>query len=1048
MTQHFERYFENIKDHTSSDDEYIYSTTSTKSSKKKPPPATNHTSVLANPEAIRLELTTDHKMYYISGAQVHFPFTPYPSQLGMMQHMIQALNNAQNTMIESPTGSGKSLALLCAALAWRRDFSAKCRLRLSNARVVVRKYAMYSVALPTTEEMEVVKGEKGDGGDGNGDGDGDEKKPDVTADSTAAADVADDKPDLSAAETEVAFAPDLTADVKPKVDPNTGALVAADMDFVTPAATPEKKTMAQKAEMPTNPTPGSDTKLAKASAEYHRAVAMADLPKTVTHILAAAKIAIPPGLAPEDIATLEEFQKHGSVVSCSPRIYFGSRTHRQVAQLVDELRRKTPYRLRTAVLGSRAQTCIRQKKNTDQSVDDMCRALLDEDNCSAYSGFRKLTGHKKVARGGDMEIWDIEDIVSLGKRLNACPYYAVRELAGTADLVFCPYNYILDPGVREAAGIELEGNIVILDEAHNVENAARDAGSLEVTDQQLGALVGECRQLSNNNVLPLSHEFVGMFAEGLLGWLNDPSSTYEHRDFETQTSVWPKNDVSTKDLFRHLSITPEFVQRLEIETEKLEDYIKEVRAIKEQRKLIDKSAMLQLRTRNNSPDEVDMEEEQQQDKLTLKHLSAGLMRLLSGMVRVLKYTSPASKYHHDYRIAKIKKPNPEYRDKGPQRKRRRKSTLPPPPPPPFVNVMAFWALNPGVVFSEIASYSRSIILTSGTLSPLDSYESELQVYFASKLEASHVIDPARFSAMAIECGPSGLVLEGKYSTVDTFSFQDDVGQALCSIAASSPDGMLVFVTSYALLNKLIARWRMTGHYDELNVHKTVFVEPRGGSKDEFEKLLAEYRRCLASDRLPGQPLARGAVMFAVYRGKVSEGIDFSDFFCRTVVNIGIPYPAFKDVKVMLKREYNDQMYRQYQYHQGSSNGNQAAASTGLLNGSKWYDTQAFRAINQALGRCLRHKNDWGAIIMLESRFGQSWNINRLSKWVRQHLRVHRNFGSAMASLDEFYRVRIQEDQLTFAEMPDIAEVQTPAGDFAGCDSDFDAESNAGSYTCV
>ncbi|KAI7824463.1 helicase C-terminal domain-containing protein [Kickxella alabastrina] len=362
--------------------------------------------------------------------------------------------------------------------------------------------------------------------------------------------------------------------------------------------------------------------------------------------------------------------------------------------------------------------------------------------------------------------------------------------------------------------------------------------------------------------------------------------------------------------------------------------------------------------------------------------------------------------------------------------------------------MAFWALNPGVVFSEIASYSRSIILTSGTLSPLDSYESELQVYFASKLEASHVIDPARFSAMAIECGPSGLVLEGKYNTVDTFSFQDDVGQALCSIASSSPDGMLVFVTSYALLNKLIARWRMTGHYDELNVHKTVFVEPRGGSKDEFEKLLAEYRRCLASDRLPGQPLARGAVMFAVYRGKVSEGIDFSDFFCRTVVNIGIPYPAFKDVKVMLKREYNDQMYRQYQYPQGSSNGNQAAASTGLLNGSKWYDTQAFRAINQALGRCLRHKDDWGAIIMLESRFGQSWNINRLSKWVRQHLRVHRNFGSAMASLDEFYRVRIQEDQLTFAETPDIAEVQTLTGDVAGGDSDVDVEFNAGSYPCI
>jgi Rad3-related DNA helicase len=35
---------------------------------------------------------------------------------------------------------------------------------------------------------------------------------------------------------------------------------------------------------------------------------------------------------------------------------------------------------------------------------------------------------------------------------------------------------------------------------------------------------------------------------------------------------------------------------------------------------------------------------------------------------------------------------------------------------------------------------RSVILTSGTLTPMDSFEKELQVNFKYKLENKHVID--------------------------------------------------------------------------------------------------------------------------------------------------------------------------------------------------------------------------------------------------------------------------------------------------------------------
>lgn len=54
-----------------------------------------------------------------------------------------------------------------------------------------------------------------------------------------------------------------------------------------------------------------------------------------------------------------------------------------------------------------------------------------------------------------------------------------------ADLVLCPHYYLVNPDVREAMGIQLQQCIVILDEAHDIEQGARDAVSFEITLPQL-----------------------------------------------------------------------------------------------------------------------------------------------------------------------------------------------------------------------------------------------------------------------------------------------------------------------------------------------------------------------------------------------------------------------------------------------------------------------------------------------------------------------------------------------------------------------------------
>ena len=55
--------------------------------------------------------------------------------------------------------------------------------------------------------------------------------------------------------------------------------------------------------------------------------------------------------------------------------------------------------------------------------------------------------------------------------------------------------------------------------------------------------------------------------------------------------------------------------------------------------------------------------------------------------------------------------------------------------------------------------------------------------------------------------------------------------------------------------------------------------------------------------------AGGICLFAVCRGKVAEGIDFSDNMARAVVVTGIPFPNLHDPKVKIKKEYINSRHR-------------------------------------------------------------------------------------------------------------------------------------------
>ena len=64
-----------------------------------------------------------------------------------------------------------------------------------------------------------------------------------------------------------------------------------------------------------------------------------------------------------------------------------------------------------------------------------------------------------------------------------CPYKAQQQRATRADVIFCPYNYLIDKDIRQSLGLDLTDKIILIDEAHNTGKTAEDSVSCKVSTE-------------------------------------------------------------------------------------------------------------------------------------------------------------------------------------------------------------------------------------------------------------------------------------------------------------------------------------------------------------------------------------------------------------------------------------------------------------------------------------------------------------------------------------------------------------------------------------
>ncbi len=147
--------------------------------------------------------------------------------------------------------------------------------------------------------------------------------------------------------------------------------------------------------------------------------------------------------------------------------------------------------IRHIPLSSRQKLCINpsvSRLGSLSAINDRCAELQQsksKDRCSFTLGADNLAETHQFRDTALATLPDIEDMHNLGKSLSVCPYYASRKAVPGAEIITLPYPLLLQKSARDALGIKLEGNVVIIDEAHNIMDAVANVHAAEI---RLGGL--------------------------------------------------------------------------------------------------------------------------------------------------------------------------------------------------------------------------------------------------------------------------------------------------------------------------------------------------------------------------------------------------------------------------------------------------------------------------------------------------------------------------------------------------------------------------------
>ncbi|GIY35770.1 hypothetical protein CDAR_27831 [Caerostris darwini] len=669
------------------------------------------------------------------------------------------------------------------------------------------------------------------------------------------------------------------------------------------------------------------------------------------------------------------------------KIYYASRTHSQLAQFLGEIQR-SPYKDQVIVttLGSRANFCI------NESVSKLRNLSLINEHCIDMQ--RKKSGKKcpYFKNLADLQdsvlsaVRDIEDIVELGRDLKSCPYYATRHVIPDAEIVLLPYNVILHKPTRDAYGIVLKNNILIIDEAHNLVEALNNMYSSEISGMTLKQTYWQINSYleiyqtrfsqENKRFIKLILQVSNAFIKFLSSNHCKTSGIIPISDFISLTET---DNVNMFELNKYIenSLICQKVHgfttaRIAKGMTPSDDQMKSEKTSK---KCGTTSFLSQIKSMQNNTNPKNMQNNTNTKTIQIKENKENNYQYKSSAIfNFAEFLKTLTFPTTDGRILINKSTTMEQ------------------------SSLKFLHLNPASHFHEIVQDARSVVVAGGTMQPVSEFTEQLFMPAGVPLErislfsCGHVIPPENLLAIGLGTGPCGKMLDFTFKSRQLPETVKELGSVLLNISNVIRGGVVCFFPSYDYEDFIHTELTKSKILQSIEKKYKIFREPKLSS--DVDKILSEYSKCIFMACSPNQPktAVSGAILFSVVGGKMSEGINFSDDLGRCVIMVGLPYPNKFSVELKEKMKYLNQ-------NMTSTNGKSA--------GDIYYNNLCMKAVNQSIGRAIRHKNDYASIILLDHRYNNSSVKELLPSWIVKSLTFHPKFGSAYMSLRKFFASKVK-----------------------------------------
>ena len=835
-------------------------------------------------------------------SEFKFPFPPYDIQTQFMTSLFHCLDQGRLGIFESPTGTGKSLSLICGSLTWYLESE---RLKKINL-----------------EKLVSEKAGKDD----------------------------DDDDDWFAAASK-------------KQEHNQKRLEAKkELDRIN-----ARENKLRELRKKRNELKQVEVDLNKDEFE--------ELFKEVKSIQKAVKRELAQGHGDEEILLEEYFSDEETTEDnfeeeeedTTRRIFFCSRTHSQLSQFVREVK-KSPFGSDISVvsLASRGVLCVNPSVKNLQSqsaINEKCLELgkkkskttvLDDDERSVKKSkqgssgcpYNKQTRTSILRDQAVLAIHDIEDLVTEGKKSQSCPYYASRSAVSMAQMVVLPYNTLLHAATRRALGLNLRKSVVIIDEAHNLVDTITNIHSVSMSGHMLGAAFTQLSQyrdkyssrLKAKNLLYIKQILfiLSQFIKLLGGSPGKDPSEVVNVNAKVETKLIDVSEFLSNSQIYNLELL-KLIKYCNVSQicHKLNGFVEKYKPSNSENvstPTVVKSGVSAFLKSIKTNQNASTTKEKEVADISVQEGSSNVenkppTNCLQSLVDVLNCLCMD---HGEARM--VITTGSRLADAR----------------------IRFLLLDPANQFRQIVRECHAVVVAGGTMQPIQEFRDQLFVAAGADptrvmhFSCDHVVPASNILPRVICTGPSGAKLDFSYQYRDKPDTLTELGRVLMNLTNIIPGGIVVFFPSYDYEKLVLKHLTDTGVFGKIEAKKRVFREPKNSS--DLDTVLSDYSKCVR--------LAGGAVLLAVVGGKMSEGINFSDDLGRAVVMVGLPYPNMTSPELKEKMSYLDRT---------------VADTDGRRAGQVHYDNLCMKAVNQSVGRAIRHRNDFASILFIDHRLVQYWS---------------------------------------------------------------------------